>query len=112
MKIAAIAAIITTFLSIVFVLFVMGMLNQVYSHGWYDPICCSDRDCAPVTNVEATTIHGVAGEMMTSKIGTTFVPKTFDRVYPSRDSEVHICMTLPRESAPSIPLCVYRPMMF
>jgi hypothetical protein len=114
----AIIAIYTAFLLVIVSLALIGTANRAFAHSWYDPHCCSDKDCAPVTHSQRTVVNGIPGEIMTSKIGTTFVPDSFKSVYPSRDAELHICMTLPTaepnsgDIAPSRPICVYKPMMF
>jgi hypothetical protein len=31
---------------------VLAGLSPAGAHGWYDPACCSNRDCAPIPNTE------------------------------------------------------------
>lgn len=65
------------------------------AHGWYDPMCCSDKDCHPINSCE---------ELVEQKDGTvkwgeyTF---TKDKEKPSHDSKCHVCIYN------GTPLCFY-----
>ena len=90
----------------------------VHAHGQYDHDCCSDEDCAPVLQSQSTVKNGVPGEMVTTKVGTVFVPDNFKKTRPSKDWQTHVCMTKPSVDIHSADLiapmliCVYRPMSF
>jgi hypothetical protein len=55
-------------------------LNHM-AHSWYPQECCSDRDCAPVEDVEV-----VEGGYRTQGL---FVPS--GRARPSLDARYHLC---------------------
>ncbi len=68
------------------------------SHGWYDPACCSDKDCAPIPESAVTwTENGWRVEL---RPGDHFMVKTlpmvemvpFDAVLPSQDDQWHACL--------------------
>ena len=106
------------------VVILIGMLLLVMAtieanpHSWYHHDCCSDEDCAPVLQSQSTVKNGVPGEMVTTKVGTVFVPDNFKKTRPSKDWQTHVCMTKPSVDIHSADLiapmliCVYRPMSF
>jgi hypothetical protein len=88
-----------TIVAVVIMLFIFR-IQAAQSHSWYDPECCSENDCAPVTKYT----QGADGAFVTSKIGTVWVPKTFKH-RPSKDGQMHVCMSLGR---PHTLFCVYK----
>ena len=63
------------------------------AHGWYPKDCCHDDDCAPVESVVrlVPTGGGSSQLLVTTKRGTTLVPKDFP-VRESKDGRMHICV--------------------
>lgn len=106
------------FVSIV-LLFMFLATEAVRSHSdgemHYDMDCCSDNDCAPVTEI----IKQESGEMFVSKHGTVHVLPT-DRVHrrPSKDTRFHICMRdasqfeKNNDSRTKRPICIYYPTLY
>ena len=74
------------------------------SHSWYDPDCCSDRDCEPVSTVTfvASDPSAVPVMVVTTSFGTK--PLT-DRtkIRQSKDSRMHACIYQGEL------LCIYMP---
>lgn len=83
-------------------LLVLGLtIIHVKAHSWYDPVCCSGQDCAPVDRSELVqpTIHAglfpglpqVATLWVETKHGRAMVPPT---MIPreSKDERVHACI--------------------
>lgn len=75
-----------------------------HSHSWYEPACCSDRDCEPISfdsvteSAEGWTVH------YQSKQGfpvMAFMPRGKER--HSQDGRFHGCATSTRF------LCLYVP---
>jgi hypothetical protein len=81
--------------------FLFSLLFEVRAHSWYETQCCSEKDCAPVTDTQE---DGHGNLIVTSEMGTVFVPKTFIR-RPSQDDKDHICMIT--YGGRSIPICYY-----
>jgi hypothetical protein len=65
------------------------------SHSWYDPDCCSDRDCEPVGAVTfvASDPNSVPIMVVTTSFGTKPVtPRT--KIRESKDGRMHACIYL------------------
>lgn len=88
-------------------LVLMGAFLPASSHGWYDPECCSGRDCAPVEEEWLGEKDGQQGRWMRTKVGTVFVPSTFPRRKPSKDWSTHVCIGWNLEEGGAYPRCVY-----
>ena len=80
-------------------------------HEWYDPACCSGRDCAAAPVGSVTAVDGgwqiiiLAGEHpMVKSNFSTIVPYGDKRVRPSRDQNFHPCISEERHL-----LCLYVP---
>jgi hypothetical protein len=83
-------------------LFMLGgllfMCSRVEAHSWYDPACCSERDCSPADDaVVDLPDGGVRVE------GHGVLLPTDPRLRRSRDFEAHVCV-----SASGRLLCVYQ----
>jgi hypothetical protein len=84
------------------------------AHDFYDPECCHDQDCAPVTRIEKTE----NGDLMTTKHGTILVnPSTKNFMKKiSPDENYHVCQRIvPDENGgPAFHhlLCVYYPAQY
>ena len=77
-------------LSLLITVFLTG---RVYAHGWYDPDCCSDRDCEPVSSVSfvASRPGDIPVMVVTTSFGTKPVtPRT--KIRESKDSKMHACI--------------------
>lgn len=72
------------------------------SHSWYDPDCCSDRDCRPVDADDMAEIGGGCWKYLPT--GATFCG---NRVRPSKDKHWHVCI-----SNNNVPYCAYIQMGF
>ncbi|WP_172292955.1 hypothetical protein [Pseudoruegeria sp. HB172150] len=80
-------------------------------HGWYDPYCCSDRDCAHI-RATAVAVDGAwivslkANDhpMLNSSVKYIIHFDDF-RVRPSRDNYFHACIS----SKEGYLLCLYVP---
>jgi hypothetical protein len=101
---------------IFFAMFIVGVLlgaTQALSHGWYDPYCCNDQDCAPIApqHVAATeggwlVTLGPGDHPMVKEPRTFLVPYADAR--PSGDDAFHACIVLWR---PGEMRCFYAPPM-
>ena len=65
-------------------LLIVGML-ALPVHSWYDPNCCSDRDCKPVADEDV--LEGDK-DYVYLPLGIHF-PKSMEK--PSHDSKYHVC---------------------
>jgi hypothetical protein len=77
-------------LALLSVLFLAG---PALTHSWYDPDCCSDRDCEPVSSVGfvASTPGAVPVMVVTTSFGTKPVTAR-TKVRESKDSRMHACI--------------------
>src|SRR5262245_42115825 len=72
---------------------VVSLAIPARSHSWYDPECCSDRDCEPVSTVSfvASDPKSVPVMVVTTSFGTKPVtPMT--KIRQSKDSQMHACI--------------------
>lgn len=71
------------------------MSAPALAHDWYDAMCCSSRDCAPIPDPEWTPdgwrVRLMPGQhpMVTEQLDA-IVP--FDAVRPSQDGGYHACV--------------------
>lgn len=65
------------------------LISQALSHGWYPYVCCGDYDCKPIPCDELVEIDG--GKWKYLPTGNVFQP---GQVYPSQDSQCHVCRGL------------------
>lgn len=65
--------------------------KSAYAHSWYDRSCCHDEDCAPI--IKPLEYLGNGDILATTKVGTTIVPKSAQRLI-SQDDQVHVCMSI------------------
>ena len=76
------------------VLAVMSLaIADAKAHSWYDPDCCSDRDCEPVSSIAfvASDPSAVPVMIVTTSFGTKpLTPQT--KVRESKDSRMHACI--------------------
>ena len=73
-------------------------------HSWYDPICCSDRDCRPVP---ATDVLEIEGGWKHLPSGAIFRDEpNIKRIRPSHDSNFHVCLGN-TPSNMNFPYCIY-----
>jgi hypothetical protein len=91
----------------------LGMLKAARAHGWYDHLCCSNQDCAPVERAEmltpaqaslSPTASPQTGYLwVETKYGRGIVPAT---LVPreSKDHLMHACIT-PQGKV----ICLYLP---
>lgn len=87
--------------------------QAAFAHSWYDPECCSDRDCAPITE---PLKYNSKGEILAkTKHGYTIIPRDH-KIRPSKDEDIHVCMNIYIPDKPldkKTPtfkfLCIYRP---
>lgn len=74
-------------------LIVFFLARPAKSHSWYDPDCCSDRDCEPVSTISfvASDPNSVPVMVVTTSFGTKPVtPQT--KIRESKDSRMHACI--------------------
>ena len=75
------------------VLIVVALSRPARSHSWYDPDCCSDRDCEPVTAISFVASDSTSPPTMlvTTSFGTK--PVTAEtRIRESKDGRMHACI--------------------
>jgi hypothetical protein len=85
-------------------LIVVALARPARSHSWYDPDCCSDRDCEPVSAVSfvASDTNSVPVMVVTTSFGTK--PVTYmTKIRESKDSRMHACIYQGKL------LCLYMP---
>lgn len=71
----------------------------VLAHGWYDPECCSARDCRPAIQGEIVVKDGGY------QIGEDRLAFNDRRVRPSQDAQSHVCRSMHNKAL----LCIYVP---
>ena len=72
-------------------------------HSWYDPWCCSTKDCHPVDDADAPV------EIQEGYKWHEFVfPKSMEK--PSQDGHWHVCLVPDENGNPATPRCIYVPM--
>lgn len=79
-------------------------VTVAYSHSWYDPSCCSNRDCEPIAFDAVVETEAGYEVNYFSKQGFQvhgFVPR--DKARHSQDGRFHGC------AMPSRFLCLYVP---
>jgi hypothetical protein len=77
-----------------FVLLSVAFLaGPALTHSWYDPDCCSDRDCEPVSAVAfvASTPGAIPVMVVTTSFGTKPVTSR-TKIRESKDSRMHACI--------------------
>lgn len=85
-----------------------------FSHGWYDPACCSDQDCAPIPESAITWTE--SGWRVELRPGDHFMVQShavletvpFDEVLPSQDDQWHVCLRTEKAPAERV-ICLYIP---
>jgi hypothetical protein len=82
------------------------MTAAVSAHDWYPRECCRDMDCAPVERAELLPDGSLR---LTSNVGTTVVPPSFQR-QQSHDHQMHICMARYSHLDNMRPVCLFVPM--
>ena len=72
---------------------VVVLAGPALTHSWYDPDCCSDRDCEPVSAVTfvASNPGSVPVMVVTTSFGTKPVTSR-TKVRESKDSRMHACI--------------------
>lgn len=81
------------------------------AHDWYEPVCCSGRDCVPVRASAVVTDGGwlvrlgPADHPMLNVGAEYFVPYDDFRVRPSQDDRFHVCIS----NVERYLLCLYVP---
>ena len=66
--------------------------SPAYAMGWYDSVCCSNRDCEELADTAVTIQSGGYRVRYKAKMGLdvdVIVP--FDKARPSRDEHYHGC---------------------
>ena len=80
-------------IAVLALLVVIALAKPARSHSWYDPDCCSDRDCEPVSAVSfvASDPKSVPVMVVTTGFGTKPVtPQT--KMRESKDNKMHACI--------------------
>jgi hypothetical protein len=75
------------------------------AHDWYPRECCGEMDCAPVERAEQLPDGSLR---LTSRVGTTDVPRSFPRL-ESPDQQMHICMVRYSHLDGMRPVCFFLP---
>jgi hypothetical protein len=85
--------------------------TKAFAHSWYDPACCSGRDCAPIP-VSALKLTAGGTYVLTLSPGQhPMVTETRSyyiseaRVRRSQDGDVHACI----DPTGRLLLCLYMP---
>ncbi|MBX9588216.1 MAG: hypothetical protein K2X43_02855 [Hyphomonadaceae bacterium] len=83
---------------------VVVLARPARSHSWYDPDCCSDRDCEPVSAITfvASDPGAVPVMVVTTSFGTKPVTSN-TKIRESKDSRMHACIYQ------GVLLCLYLP---
>jgi hypothetical protein len=76
----------------------------VAAHSWYDPACCSEKDCRPVD--DEVVIDDDGSPHLEVK-GHGYISKSDPRVRTSKDGQAHICEAPKYEGGVKL-LCIYR----
>lgn len=79
-------------------------LPLLLAHSWYEPMCCSGQDCAPLTR-ESRVVPARGGYHVFVRPGDPAVFFPQDKVRPSQDGLYHVCISLHSQA----PLCLYAP---
>lgn len=74
-------------------------ISHVSGHGWYEPECCSDRDCFPVPGKQLAD-----GRYLFLVLDIEYL-KTEADIRPSRDENFHACQPPHKKE----PVCFYAP---
>lgn len=82
-------------------IFLLVLNTPARAHSWYDPACCSGKDCAPapVGSVVATRdgwrVHIEPGEhpMLGDMSFDAVIPYDSHGIKESQDSQFHICIS-------------------
>lgn len=84
----------------------------VLAHGWYDPACCSNQDCAPVPARSVTAVPGgwqvevgPGDHPLIHAPASYFLP--YEDALISQDGAFHLCVS---QSTGAL-LCLYAPPM-
>jgi hypothetical protein len=73
--------------------FFLAPAEGVLAHSWYDPDCCSDRDCEAVSAV--TYVASDPGSVPVMVVTTSFGTKPVTsktKIRESKDSRMHACI--------------------
>jgi len=62
------------------------LVGPVFAHDWYEPACCSNKDCAPISDDEVTEMNG--GFFL--KTRNEFV--AFKDTRQGKDDQFHLCV--------------------
>lgn len=91
---------------VLLLLLLVAPLRAAWAHSWYDPRCCTERDCRRATKVE---LLQNGDRIVTADNGMVVEVKAgFAVIYPSQDSDTHICYYLTWRGEPR-PRCLYVP---
>lgn len=86
-------------------LLVLAFCGSAIAHSWYDPACCSVRDCEPLPDGAVTQTKDGYHVTYTGGLGFKVdVVVPYDKARPSRDEKFHGCASVDRF------LCLYAPM--
>ena len=72
------------------------LLTTALAHGWYDPDCCGDQDCEPVSATSyVSQKEGLPVLTVTTSFGT--YPLTAEtKIRHSKDNRMHACIFMDR----------------
>jgi len=95
-------------------LFILATAGQAVAHEWYDPTCCSDKDCAPIP-FESVVVTGEGYEVtllpgdhpLVRTPIKRFFPFGDEDVLPSQDMKYHACVMPGSPSASPGIICFY-----
>lgn len=107
-----------TFKQLVWILSLVVVLTATaqvaFGHSWYDPTCCSGRDCAPIPDDSVTvTPEGYHVRLepgdhpLVKSVIDTVIPFGSDDVMPSQDEHYHACVSMGSPSVDPTVLCLY-----
>jgi hypothetical protein len=77
--------------------------NHAFSHDWYPPVCCSDKDCREISNRDVDWTP--AGWLV--KITGEVIPE--GKTHSSPDGKFHWCERPADASGPAKTRCLFVP---
>jgi hypothetical protein len=92
----------------------LALAGPAAAHSWYDPTCCSDKDCAPIPDhtVQATPrgwhVRLEPGDHpLVKHTIDVVIPYGSEDVLRSEDEQFHACISPGSPSADPTVMCLY-----
>lgn len=77
---------------------VLALTTAAAAHEWYDPFCCSDKDCTSVPDSAVSIVPGVGYRIVLGPLDHPMVTRPLEAVVPfgeqriSEDGDFHVCV--------------------